>query len=133
MGTSTCHFISSYSIPFHLTALLPLSIPQSPHTDLVNSNLTTTANHSHSLLLCLLPLTKKTAPCKQNYLQEAMPTSSTNQPMAEQAGQQATGIKGAHSDQRDSFIWKGVTDNTHQERTHQDRRYHARLPGHVAS
>jgi len=45
VGTPTCHSISSYSISFHLTALLPLSLPQSPHTDLVNSSLTTTANH----------------------------------------------------------------------------------------
>jgi len=71
------------------------------------------------------------APCKRNYLQEATPTSCTNQPMAEQTGQQATRIKGAHSDQRDSFIQKGVTNNTHQERTHQDRRPDARLPSHV--
>ena len=45
MGTPTCHSISSYSIPFHLTALLPLSVPQSTHTDLVNGSLTITANH----------------------------------------------------------------------------------------
>jgi len=46
LGTPTCHSISSYSIPFHLTALLPLSVPQSTHTDLVNGSLTSTANHS---------------------------------------------------------------------------------------
>jgi len=46
MGTPTCHSISSYSIPFHLTALLPLSVPKSPHTDPVNGSLTATANHS---------------------------------------------------------------------------------------
>jgi hypothetical protein len=34
--------------------------------------------------------------CKRNHLQEAMSTSSVNQPMAEQAGQQETGIKGTH-------------------------------------
>jgi len=33
--------------------------------------------------------------------------------MADQTGQQVTGIKGAHSDQQDSFIRKGVTGNTH--------------------
>ena len=42
--TPTCHSISSYSIPFHLTALLPLSVPQPTHTNLVDS-LTITANH----------------------------------------------------------------------------------------
>jgi hypothetical protein len=31
--------------------------------------------------------------------------------MAEQTGQQATGIKGAHLDQQDSFIRNGVTSN----------------------
>jgi len=45
VGTPTCHSVS-YSIPFHLTALLPPSVPQSTHTDLVNGSLTTTANHS---------------------------------------------------------------------------------------
>jgi len=44
VGTPTCHSMSSYSIPFHLTALLPLSVPQSTHTDLVNGSLTTTEN-----------------------------------------------------------------------------------------
>jgi len=52
--------------------------------------------------------------------------------MTEQTGQQANGIKGANSDQQDSFIRKGVTDNTHQKRTHQDRIPDARLPGHIA-
>ena len=42
MGTPTCHSISSYSIPFHLTALLPPSVPQSRNIDLVNGSLTTT-------------------------------------------------------------------------------------------
>ena len=46
MGTPTCHSISFYLILFHLTALLPLSIPQSTHTNIVNSCLNTTANHS---------------------------------------------------------------------------------------
>ena len=46
VGTPTNHHISSYSIPFHLIALLPLSVPKSTHTDLVNGSLTTTANHS---------------------------------------------------------------------------------------
>ena len=46
VGTPTSHSISSYSIPFHLTALLPLSIPQSTHTNLVNCSLTAKANHS---------------------------------------------------------------------------------------
>jgi len=36
------------------------------------------------------------APGKWNYTQQATPTSSANQPMAEQTGQQATSIKGAH-------------------------------------
>jgi len=55
-------------------------------------------------------------PGKRIYLQEATPTNSTNQPMAEQAGQQATGIKGDHSEQRDSLIRKGVTGNTHMKK-----------------
>ena len=36
---------------------------------------------------------KKTAPCNRKYLQEATPTSSANQSMAEQTEHQATGIK----------------------------------------
>ena len=58
------------------------------HTDLVNSRLTATAKYSPSLLLCLLPQTNKTAPDKRNYILEATPISSANQPMAEQADQQ---------------------------------------------
>jgi len=46
VGTPTCHSISSYSILFHFTTLLPLPVPQSTHTDPVYSSLTTTANHS---------------------------------------------------------------------------------------
>ena len=64
------------------------------HTDLVNSSLITTANHSLTPSFsgyfhkqCKWPL------CKRNYLQEATPISSVDQPMAEQAGQQATRIK----------------------------------------
>jgi len=56
------------------------------YTDLVNSSVTTTANHS--LLLRLLPQTQKMAPDKQNYHLETTPISSANQPMAEQADQQ---------------------------------------------
>ena len=69
------------------------------------------------------------------YIQQAKPTSYANKPMAEQTGQQATGIKGAHSDQRDSFIHleRSNQQHTHKERTHQERRYDARLPGHIAS
>jgi len=33
-----------------------------------------------------------------------MTTSSANQPMADQAGQQVTGTKGGHSDQQDDHI-----------------------------
>jgi len=58
-------------------------------------------------------MNKENGPQQAYYIQRAMPTSSANQPMAEQTGQQATRIKGAHSDQRDSFIRKGVTGNTH--------------------
>jgi hypothetical protein len=60
----------------------------SQHIDLVNSSLTTTANHSLTSPFSLLPQTKKTAPDKRNYLLEATPISSANQPMAEQADQQ---------------------------------------------
>jgi len=56
--------------------------------------------------------------------------------MAEQTGQQATGIKGVHSDQRDSF-GRSKLYVIHQERfparLHQDRRHDARLPSHDAS
>ena len=61
MWGQPCHSLSSYSIPFHLTALLPPSVPLSTHTGLVNGSLSTTANHSHSLLY-LLPRRNKTAP-----------------------------------------------------------------------
>jgi len=37
-----------------------------------------------------------------------MPTSSAKQPMEDQAGQQATGIKGGHSDQRRLKGWNYV-------------------------
>ena len=56
--------------------------------------------------------------------------------MAEQTGKEATGIKGAHSDQRDSF-GRSNLPVTHQEGSsetlHQDSRIDARLPGHDAS
>jgi len=65
-------------------------------------------------------MNKENSPQQAYYIQRAMPTSSANQPMAEQTGQQSTRIKGAFSDQQDSFIQKGVTDNTHQ-----DKRYDA--------
>ena len=59
------------------------------HADLVNSSLTKQAKPlSHSLLLCLPPQTKKTAPCKRDYLQEAQSISSVNQPMTEQVDHQ---------------------------------------------
>ena len=85
--TPTCHSIS-YSIPFHLTALLPLSTQQStlrPSQQHLNRH---SKPLSHSFLLCLLLQTKKTAPDKRNYILEATAVSSANQPMAEQADQQ---------------------------------------------
>jgi len=94
--------MSSYSIPFHLTALFPLSVHHQ-HTDQDNSSLTTTTNHSltPSSVSVYLHQQRKGL-LQRNYLQGATPTSSANQPMAEQTGEQATGIKGAYSSQRDS-------------------------------
>jgi len=72
----------------HIAALLPLSVHQATHRTSQQQ-----LNHhskplSYSLLLCLLPQTKKMAPDKRNYLLEATPISSSNQPMAEQVDQQ---------------------------------------------
>ena len=62
----------------HIAALLPLSVHDATYRPSQQQ-----LNHhskplSHSLLLCLLPQTKKMAPDKQNYLLEAMPISSAN-------------------------------------------------------
>ena len=106
-GTPTCHSIS-YSIPFHLTAVLTLSIPQLPQTDLVNSSLTATANHTLTPSFSVYFHKQENGPQQAYYIHQAAPTSSANQSMAEQTGQHATGIKVAHSDQRDStcrFKW----------------------------
>ena len=62
------------------------------HTDQANSILTTTGNHSLTPSFSVYFQTKETAPGKWNYTQQAMPTSSANQLMAEQTGQQATCI-----------------------------------------
>ena len=114
------------------TSQLPFLCPYTnQRTDLVNSSLTHTANHSLTPpLLCLLLRTKKTAPDKRNYLLEATPISPANQPMAEQADQQWPVQKWPRFQPEDS---QGLHPEVHQERTHQDRRYDARLPGHVAS
>jgi len=68
--------------------------------------LTTTGNHSFTPSFSVYFQTKETAPGKRNYTQQAMPTSSANQPMAEQTGQQATCIKGAHLTNERQFIGK---------------------------
>jgi len=109
VGTPTCHSIS-YSIPFHLqhSFLCPYT---NQHTDLANSILTTTGNHSLTPSFSVYFQTKEMAPGKRNYTQQATPTSSANQPVAEQADQQATCIKGAHLTNEKQFIRKGVTVN----------------------
>jgi len=76
------------------------------HTDPANSILTTTGNHSLTPSFSVYFQTKKTAPGNQNYLLEATPISSANQPMAEQADQQETCIKGTHLTNERQFIWK---------------------------
>jgi len=72
----------------HIAALLPLSIYQATHRPSQQQLNHHSKQLSHSRLLSLLPQTKKTAPDKRNYLLEATPISSANQPMAEQADQQ---------------------------------------------
>jgi len=76
------------------------------HTDPANSILTTTGNHSLTPSFSVYFQTKKTAPGKQNYTQQAMPTSSANQLMAQQTGQQVTCIKGANLTNEKQFIGK---------------------------
>ena len=81
LGTTTCHSISSYSIPFHITTLFPLSVYQSTHRHSQQQLYPHSKPLSHTLLLCLLlrqrkrPLTSGTA-----FRQHAMyprPHSST--------------------------------------------------------
>ena len=100
VGTPTCHF-NSYSISFYLTALLPLSVHQSTHLPSQQQ-----LNHHGKPLftpnLRIISTITENGPCKRYYLQKATLTSSTNHPKAEQAGKQATGIKVAHSYQRES-------------------------------
>ena len=78
----------------------------SQHTDLANSILTTTGNHSFTPSFSVYFQTKETAPGKRNYTQQATPMSSANQLIAEQNGQQATCIKGAHLTNEEQFIRK---------------------------
>ena len=115
MRTPTCHSIS-YSIPFHLTALLPLYINQ--HTDLANSISTTTGNHSLTPSFSVYFQTKKTAPGKRNYTQQATPTSSANQLMAEQPGQKATCTKGVSSSSERSNCQQHTEKEAWQDRRH---------------
>jgi len=83
------HVIPSPPIQSCFTSQLSFLYPYTnQHTDLVNSSLTHTATIL-SLPPCLsTSTTKKTTPDKQNYLLEATPISSANQPMAEHAIQQ---------------------------------------------
>ena len=75
---------------------------------------------SHSLLLCLLPQTNETSPDKRNYLLEATPISSANQPMAEQADQQWPVWK-KPSDRRKAVHSEGVICQWHiKKKTLQD-------------
>jgi len=114
VGTPTCHSIS-YSIPFHLTALLPLSINQSTHRPSQQH-----FNHhrkplSHSLLLCLLP-NKENGPREA----ELHPTSHAYQlcqPASGRADWTAGNLhKRSPSDQQEAVHRKGVTANNTQKK-----------------
>jgi len=76
------------------------------HTDPANRILTTTGKHSLTPSSSVYFQTKETAPGKQKYTQKAKPTSSANQPVAEQTGQQATCIRGDHLTNERQFIGK---------------------------
>ena len=118
VGTPTCHSIS-YSIPFHLTALLPLSVHQSaqpPSQQRLN-------HHSLTPSFSVHFQTKETAPGKRNYTQQATPTSSANQPVAEQTVQQATCIKGAHITNERSSFGKSICQQHTEKEAWQDRRH----------
>ena len=124
VGTPTCHSISSYSIPFHLTALLPLSVPQSTHTDLVIGSLTTTANHSFTPSFSVyFHEQRKWPPASILH-----PTSHAYQ-LCQPANGRADWTAGDQN-KRSPFRPKRFIhsersnrQHTHQERTHQDRRY----------
>jgi len=132
VGTPTCHSISSYSIPFHLTALLPLSVHQSTHTDLVNGSLTTTANHSLT-------------PSFSVYFHEQRkrPPASVLHPTSQayQLCQPANGRADWTAHDRNKrrlfepmrFIHSERHNWQHTSRKHSSRKPDARLPGHVAS
>jgi len=114
VGTPTCHSIS-YSIPFHLTALLPLSIHQSAHRSSQQH-----LNHRrkplyHSLLLCLLP-NKGNGPWQT----ELHPTSHAYQ-LCQPANGRADWTAGdlynrSPSNNKKQFIQKGVTVNNTPKR-----------------
>jgi len=109
VGTPTYHSIS-YSIPFHLTALLPLSVHHSTHQPSQQH-----LNHhrkplSHSLLLCLLP-NKGNGPWEV----ELHPTSHAYQ-LCQTASGRADWTAGdlckrRPSNQREAVHRKGVTVN----------------------
>ena len=128
MGTPTCHSISD-SIPFHLTALLPLSIHQSalrPSQQHLNHH---RKPLSHSLLLCLLP-NKGNAPWEA----ELHPTRHSYQPCQPASGRADWTAGNLYirrpSNQREAVHQKGVT-TTHREGSLE--RQETRLPGHDAS
>jgi len=110
VGTPTCHHISfPYSVLCFTSQLSFLCLHTNPHNDPDNSNFTTTARHSLAPSIpthLRKPYGPFQGPSKRDYIR-ATPTSSDNQPMTEQTGQQATGIKRGHSDQQNSFIRKG--------------------------
>ena len=106
VGTPTCHFIS-YSIPFRLTALLPLSVHQSTHRPSKQH-----LNHhrkplSHSLLLCLLP-NKENSPWEAE-LPAGSHAHQLCQPANGRAGWPARDLyKRSPSDQRQVVQSEGV-------------------------
>jgi len=108
-------------IPFHLTALLSLPVPQSTNTDLVNCSLTTTANHSLTPSFSVYFHKQRKRPTAR----VLHPTSHTYQ-LCQPANGRADWSAGDRNKRSPfgpmRFIHSLGTDNTHQERTHQDRR-----------
>ena len=119
-----CHCGDTH-MSFHLllNSVSPHSSPSSvQHSDLVNSSLTTTANHSLTPSFSVYfhkqrkqPLKSRTTfwkPCPS-----ALPTSQWLSRLTS-----SDVYKRSHLTSEREFIQKGVTDNTHQERTHKYRR-----------
>ena len=127
------HVIPSPPIQSCFTSQLSFLCPYTNQHTIVNNSLTHTANHSLTPSFYVYfyeqrkwPLTSGTTywkPCPS-----ALPTSQWQSRLTS-----SDLYKRSHQTSEKQFIRKGVTSNTHQERTHQDGRYDSRLPGHVAS